>query len=190
MPIKKISSNKNLLLHTCCAPCSCAIIEQLLSEGTRPDLFFYNPNIHPFYEYLQRKASVIAYARKKDLELIDADYDPDNWMAHIKGSENDPERGKRCSLCFDIRLQKTAEYASINHYRSFATTNGVSRWKDLKQVNRSGLNAALAYPELTFIARNWRLNNAQAKASRIIKDEGFYNQTYCGCCFSKNPVIS
>ncbi len=187
MPAINLSDDKTVLLHTCCAPCSCAIIEQLLSEGIRPDLFFYNPNVHPFDEYLQRKASVIAYARKKKLDLIDADYDPETWLALVKGFENEPERGKRCSICFDIRLKKTAEYASTHQYKLFATTNGISRWKDMDQVNHSGRLAALPYSGLAFLDRNWRLDHAQAKASRITKEEQFHTQNYCGCIFSFRP---
>lgn len=185
MPDNDPTDKKSLLLHTCCAPCSCAIIEQLLSEGIRPDLFFYNPNIHPFAEYLQRKASVIAYARKKGLDLIDADYEPEAWLALVQGLEDEPERGKRCAICFAMRFKKTAEYAHEHQYKFFATTNGLSRWKDMGQVNTIGRQAALSCPGLTFLDRNWRLNNALGKASRIIKEERFHAQNYCGCSFSK-----
>ncbi|MBF0387308.1 MAG: epoxyqueuosine reductase QueH [Candidatus Omnitrophica bacterium] len=173
-----------VLLHTCCAPCCGAIIQQCLAEGLRPDIFFYNPNVQPYDEYLQRKASVSAYARKNGLELIDADYDPDVWLAHTKGLEHEPERGKRCIACFAMRLAKTAEYAHAHHYRLFATTNGFSRWKDAEQVNNCGLNAAAPYPGLTFLNRNWRLNNAQSQAAAITKTERFYVQKYCGCLSS------
>lgn len=178
-----------ILLHTCCAPCSCAIIECLLSEGYHPDLYFYNPNIHPFDEYLERKASVIAYARKKELICIDADYEPELWSAQVIGLENEPERGERCRICFEVRLNKTAQYASRHQYDLFATTNGFSRWKDIEQVNAAGRQAARSYSGVTFLERNWRLAKAQETASRIIKEERFYAQSYCGCLYSLQSTL-
>jgi predicted adenine nucleotide alpha hydrolase (AANH) superfamily ATPase len=150
-----------------------------------PVIFFYNPNIHPLQEYLLRKASVAAYAQKMALEVIDGDYDPEYWMSAVKGLESEPERGRRCAKCFDVRLGRTAQYAHDHGFKCFATTNGIGRWKDLKQVNASGHRAAARYPGLTFLDRNWRENDALAKASGISKAEGFFRQTYCGCIYSR-----
>lgn len=182
--------NHRVLLHTCCAPCSCSIIDQLLSEGALPDILFYNPNVHPLDEYLLRKAVVVKYSLKMGLKMIDMDYDPENWFDRVKGLEHEPERGKRCSLCFDMRLERAARYAHDNKYRFFATTNGIGRWKDMDQVNRSGRAAALPFSGLTFLDRNWRLKNSQAKAAQIIKKEQFYAQTYCGCTYSRKLQVS
>lgn len=173
-----------ILLHVCCAPCCCAILEKLLEEGFQPTLFFYNPNIYPKSEYEIRKQSVISFARKRDVPFIDAEYDNNQWMERVRGLENEPERGKRCSVCFDIRLDKAARYAVSEGFSVFATTNGLSRWKDLDQINHSGLFAAKRYPGLTFWDRDWRKGNLQEKAQKTTKEEGFYRQQYCGCRFS------
>ena len=175
----------SILLHVCCAPCSCVIIERLLDEGAQLTVFFYNPNIFPKDEYERRKDSVIAFANKKGVPFIDQDYAHDDWLTRVKGLENEPERGKRCSVCFDQRLERTALYAHEHHYHVFATTNGIGRLKDRHQVDKSGLKAALPYPELTYLVRNWREKDALTRAATISQEENFYRQQYCGCEFSK-----
>ncbi|MBF0594155.1 MAG: epoxyqueuosine reductase QueH [Candidatus Omnitrophica bacterium] len=182
------SKIKTILLHCCCAPCSGAIIDQLISEQITPTLFFYNPNVHPVDEYMRRKSSIEAYALKIDVPFFDADYDPDVWHKAVKGIEKEPERGKRCTACFDLRLEKTALFANKNGFASFATTNGIGRWKDIDQVNAAGLRAAQKYPGLSFLPRNWREGDALTKGARISRREGFYRQTYCGCIYSRNSI--
>jgi predicted adenine nucleotide alpha hydrolase (AANH) superfamily ATPase len=154
-----------------------------------PHALFYNPNIHPRQEYDLRKASVMAYAAKLGRGVVEADYDHEAWEERVKGLEDEPERGQRCTKCFDMRLERTALYAYENRFSQFATTNGFARWKDINQVNRSGILAASRYPGMTFWSRNWRLGNAQILANSISKQEKFYRQNYCGCRFSlKNRV--
>ena len=102
---------QTLLLHTCCAPCSAAIIEWLLANDIRPTLFYCNPNIYPREEYDIRKAECTRYARSLGLDIVDADYDHEAWLAHMKGLEDEPERGRRCLQCFRLRLTATARYA-------------------------------------------------------------------------------
>lgn len=172
------------LLHTCCAPCSGPIIEQLLRGGFSPTIFFYNPNIFPRQEYELRKASVVAFARKLKLVCIDADYDTEKWLDRIKGYEKEQEKGQRCSICFDLRLERTARFAHDNGYTRFATTNGIARWKDLEQVDASGIRAALPYPRLSYMAINWRKKGGITRLAQIAAREGFYKQEYCGCRFS------
>ncbi|MBF0121793.1 MAG: epoxyqueuosine reductase QueH [Candidatus Omnitrophica bacterium] len=173
-----------ILLHVCCAPCSGVIIETLLQEKFLPSLFFYNPNIVPFQEYELRKRSVIAFAQRVGIPFVDADYDHEAWLERVKGLEDERERGQRCSVCFNMRLERSALYAFENKFSVFTTTNGMSPRKDMNQVNDSGLRAASRYPGLTFWARNWRLNGAVERSMGISKKEGFYKQLYCGCPFS------
>lgn len=188
--IKNPTITEKILLHVCCAPCSCAIINTLLDEGYHVDLFFYNPNIDDHIEYEKRKDSVISFAQKKKLIIIDEDDSHALWLDYIKGYEKEHEKGKRCSLCFDMRLQKTAEYAHKHHYQAFATTNGFSTYKNRCQVDTSGLKASLIYPDLLYWGRNWREGNALQKASLITKEENFYRQNYCGCEFSKRKTAN
>ncbi|PIE81359.1 MAG: hypothetical protein CSA10_01355, partial [Cardiobacteriales bacterium] len=93
--------HKKVLLHSCCAPCSGEIMEAMLASNIDYTIFFYNPNIHPRKEYLLRKEENIAFAKKFNITFIDCDYDTDNWFERAKGLEWEPERGIRCTMCFD-----------------------------------------------------------------------------------------
>lgn len=111
-----------VLLHSCCAPCSSAIIECLLANGIRPTVFYYNPNIYPQTEYEIRKSEAIRYVQGLGLDFIDGDYDYSFWRTSMQGMEDEPERGGRCLKCFNLRLAETARYASkarfhpVHHY--------------------------------------------------------------------------
>ena len=87
-------------------------MEALAASEIDTTIYFYNPNIHPFDEYELRKEENIRFAEKIGMPIIDADYDRDEWFVRTKGQENEPERGARCTTCFDMRFQKTAQYAS------------------------------------------------------------------------------
>lgn len=173
-----------VLLHSCCAPCSSAIIECLLANGIRPTVFYFNPNIYPQQEYEVRKAEAIRYARLLDLAFIDADYDYSAWRASVQGLEQEPERGRRCLKCFTLRLTETARYASLHDFSLFTTTLASSRWKSLEQINEAGRHAASLYPGTTFWEQNWRKGGLQDRRNELLKVNGFYNQQYCGCEFS------
>lgn len=173
-----------VLLHTCCAPCSSAIIECLLQHGVTPVIFYCNPNIYPLEEYLKRKNECTRYAESLGLEIVDADYDHEGWLCGVTGLENEPERGSRCLKCFRMRLRKTAEYARDHGFKVITTTLASSRWKSLKQIEEAGLDACADILEVTFWTQNWRKGGLSERRSAIIKEMNFYNQTYCGCEFS------
>lgn len=147
-------------------------------------IFFYNPNIHPQTEYEQRKDENIRYAKQMGVPFIDADYDVDNWFQRVKGLEAEPERGKRCTVCFDMRFERTALYAHEQGFRVFASTLGISRWKDMDQINDAGIRAAGRYPHMTYWTFNWRKQGGSARMIEISKQENFYQQEYCGCVYS------
>ncbi len=129
-----------VLLHTCCAPCSSAIIECMLQQGITPVIYYSNSNIFPLDEYLHRKDECTRYAQSLGLEIVDDDYAHDRWRCEVaKGRENEPERGARCLECFKYRLLRAARYASENGFTVLTTTLASSRWKDLDQVNAAGL---------------------------------------------------
>lgn len=178
------NNGKSLLLHSCCAPCAGEIMEAIAASGIATTIYFYNPNIHPIEEYEIRKDENIRFAEKLGFKFIDADYDKDNWFERIEGLEDEPERGKRCTVCFDMRFERSALFAYENHYDTFATTLGISRWKDLEQINTSGLKAANRYNDLTFWDFNWRKQGGSARMLEISKQEKFYKQEYCGCVYS------
>ncbi|HHF7345673.1 TPA: epoxyqueuosine reductase QueH [Legionella feeleii] len=173
-----------LLLHSCCAPCSGEVMEALLFSKINFSIFFYNPNIHPVQEYEIRKEENIQFAKKHNIPFIDADYDKDNWFARIKGLEWEPERGKRCTACFDMRFERTALYAHEHGFPVISSSLGISRWKDMEQINGSGTRAASRYPHLEYWTYNWRKNGGSERMYEIAKRENFYKQEYCGCVYS------
>lgn len=173
-----------VLLHTCCAPCSSAIIECLLSHDIRPTIYYCNPNIYPAEEYRIRKDECSRYALSLGLDIIDADYDHESWLHAVKGLENEPERGGRCLRCFRLRLADTAHYAHEHGFSVITTTLASSRWKSLEQINQAGHEAVEAYPDVAWWGQNWRKGGLSERRIAIIKEYGFYNQQYCGCEFS------
>ncbi|KTC66493.1 hypothetical protein Lade_1151 [Legionella adelaidensis] len=178
------NGKEKLLLHSCCAPCSGEVMEALLASNINFSIFFYNPNIHPVQEYEIRKQENISFAEKHNIPFIDADYDKDNWFARIKGLEWEPERGKRCTACFDMRFERTALYAHEHGFPVISSSLGISRWKDMNQINDAGVRAAARYPELTYWTYNWRKNGGSERMYAIAKRENFYKQEYCGCVYS------
>ena len=183
-----------VLLHTCCAPCSSAIIEALMKNGITPVIYYCNPNIYPREEYEIRKNECTRYAESLGLEIVDADYDHENWLETVKGLEGEPERGGRCMKCFRLRLLRTAEYARERGIKVITTTLASSRWKSLDQINEAGQWACTEVSsgktpdnpdnKVIWWDHNWRKGGLQERRLQIIKEYGFYNQLYCGCEFS------
>lgn len=185
LPLLSLPNNeKKLLLHSCCAPCSGDIMERLLASGIDYTIFFYNPNIHPLKEYEIRKNENIRFAEKHNVPFIDADYDRDEWFKRAKGMENEPERGIRCTMCFDMRFERSALYAYENGFTVFSSSLGISRWKDMDQINGCGVRAAAHYPGISYWTFNWRKGGGSQRMIEISKQENFYQQEYCGCVYS------
>ncbi len=159
-------------------------MEAMLASGIEYTIFFYNPNIHPRREYEIRKEENIHFAGKMKIPFIDADYDRDNWFARVKGLELEPEKGKRCTVCFDMRLERTVLYAHEHGFKVVTSSLGLSHWKDMNQINDCGVRAAGRYPEMTYWTYNWRKEGGSQRMYEIAKREGFYQQEYCGCVYS------
>ena len=174
---------ERVLLHTCCAPCSSAIIEDMLKHGVRPVIYYCNPNIWPFEEYEVRKNECSRYAEALGLEIVDDDWDHEAWKDYVAGLEDEPERGGRCLLCFRYRLLRAARYAAQTGIGVVTTTLASSRWKSLEQINEAG-EWACRQAGATWWGRNWRKGGLQQRRQDIIREYGFYNQLYCGCEFS------
>ena len=173
-----------VLLHACCAPCSSAIVEWLTEHGVKPTIFYYNPNIFPREEYETRKQESKRHAESLGIRWIDGDYCHEDWLHGVCGLEQEPERGRRCELCFTLRLTATARKARELGFGFFATTLASSRWKSLEQIERAGRQAEQAVEGTVFWAQNWRKGGLQERRNQLLKDYGFYNQLYCGCEFS------
>ena len=182
--IQPLIKDAPVLMHSCCAPCSGELIEALKFSGINFSLLFYNPNIHPKKEYEIRKSENIRFCEKHDIEFIDLDYDTDNWFARTKGMEHEPERGIRCTACFDMRFERTALYAKEHGFPIITSSLGISRWKDMDQINDCGIRAAKPYEGVTYWTFNWRKKGGSERMYKISKEENFYKQEYCGCVYS------
>ena len=134
-----------VLLHSCCAPCEGEVLETMLESGIKPTVFFYNPNIHPKKEYELRKEEDKRFCEKLGLVHHDGDYDVRNWFERVRGMEWEPERGIRCTSCFDMRFERTALFAKEHGFRVFTSCLGISRWKNMAQINGCGERAAARY---------------------------------------------
>ena len=186
-----------LLLHSCCAPCSGAIIESLAkdfrAEGRDPSeamaIFWSNSNICDRQEYDKRKAEILRYAKLFGIEVIEDDYNHQEWLAEVaRGREDAPERGPRCLECFAYRLLRAARYAAANGFDTLTTSLASSRWKSLEQVDEAGRRACSQVDGVQWWGRNWRKGGLQPRRNEIIKEQNFYNQTFCGCEFSKGLI--
>lgn len=175
---------KKLLLHSCCAPCSGEVMQRLLEAGIEYTVFFYNPNIHPLKEYEIRKNENIRFAEKNNVPFVDGDYDREEWFRRAKGMEFEAERGRRCTMCFDMRFERTALYAHEHGFTVFTSSLGISRWKNMGQINDCGTRAAVRYPGMVYWTFNWRKEGGSQRMIEISKQEHFYQQEYCGCVYS------
>lgn len=173
-----------LLMHSCCAPCAGEVLSAVKASGIDTTVYFYNPNIHPVAEYEMRKAEDIRHCEDLGIPHIDGDYDTDNWFDRIRGLENEPERGRRCTVCFDMRFERTALYAAEHGFGLISSTLGISRWKNMTQINEAGVRSASRYPDVTYWTLNWRKQGGAARMIEIAKRKGFYQQEYCGCVYS------
>lgn len=182
-----------MLLHSCCAPCSAAILEWMGQNGYEPTILFYNPNIFPEEEYLRRKNEIVRYAHETGVAIVDLDggnaggpweQQHAQWLDCTVGLEGEPERGRRCLACFKHRLCVAADYAASHGFPLFTTTLASSRWKDIRQINEAGLYAQEQCGRgLTrFWDRNWRKGGLYERRNILARQ--FYNQQYCGCEFS------
>ena len=172
-----------LLLVSCCAPCSCAVIDKLAREKRDFAILFYNPNIQPVEEYEKRRKENERFCQERKVSFITLEYDPENWRQAVKGLENEPERGKRCSVCFHWRLKKAMEYAKENDFAAVTSVFGVSRYKDMDQVNRAAEKAS-EETGVSYDKTNWRKGGLEQSRQKLIKETGMYAQDYCGCPFS------
>lgn len=190
---------KKILLHVCCAPCAIYVVRQLKLDY-EVTMFFYNPNIQPEAEYLRRKAEVEKLSQKEKIDLIVSPYKPEDWLMNIHGFEEEPEGGKRCEICYKIRLEDAAKYASFNDFEYFSTTLTVSPHKPAPKVNQIGKEIANSINndvengensghKILFLEADWKKQDGFKKACEMSHAEGFYRQDYCGCIYSKRNKI-
>lgn len=184
--LESIKEPKRLLLHSCCAPCSSHVISYL-TKYFDITILYYNPNISPKEEYDKRKQEQIRLIKEIDktnkIDIIDCDYDNDLYESSIKGYENCPERGDRCTICFNLRLDKTAQIASENNYDYFCTTLTVSPYKNSKLINEIGLAKQKKY-NVKWLYSDFKKENGYKHSIELSHKYGLYRQDYCGCKYS------
>lgn len=176
--------NNKLLLHCCCAPCAAYSIKFLKEQGYDVTLFFYNPNIFPKEEYGRRLSELEKFAQNENYQLIIQEADFENWRQLIWGYESEPEKGKRCFLCYQTRLAKTAQKAQELNYDYFTTTLSISPHKSYEMIKE--ISTALENQlGINYLDVNLKKNDGYKKSVALSKEYGFYRQDYCGCEFSK-----
>ena len=178
----KLEDKKRLLLHTCCAPCSPYVVE-LLQREFEVIAFFYNPNIHPLEEYQHRLEETKQFCKKARIELITGNYDVDQWFHLTRGMEKEKEGGKRCKLCYQMRLEKAVSVAKKNSCSHLTTTLTVSPHKKAAVINQIGSELQKGY-SITFYEADFKKHDGFKKSCELSKEYGFYRQNYCGCIYS------
>ncbi len=174
---------KKLLLHTCCGPCVTVPLERL-RESFQVTCYFYNPNIHPRKEYQNRLEELKRLLQQLDAEIIVAEYDTRVWFDAVKGLEDEPEGGKRCEVCFRLRLEKTAQTAKEKGFDAFTTVMSISPHKNFKLLNEIGNELARKYG-VEYIEANFKKKDGFKRSVELSKKYNLYRQDYCGCVFSK-----
>jgi predicted adenine nucleotide alpha hydrolase (AANH) superfamily ATPase len=171
---------KEILLHICCGVCASSVVQRLRQENFFVLGFFYNPNIHPETEYLKREGVAKQVAHILKFELIPAVYDKDNWFVKTKGLEDEPEGGRRCSICFRMRLEQTQRKAIQMNISRFTTTLTVSPHKNSAIINDIGK----AISPSGFLAYDFKKQDGFKLANKFAKQYNLYRQDYCGCMYS------
>jgi epoxyqueuosine reductase len=175
-----------LLLHTCCAPCLVYPLSELRKESVSVDLFFYNPNIHPYYEHIRRKEQLVRFAEQNALNVVqpfDEEELKESEHAVLERRWNSYPEAQRCDRCYRTRLERTAEYASMNGYDAFSTTLLGSIYQNHARIVEIGNEMAERFG-VAFYYRDYRTGFREGQQSA--RDQGIYRQKYCGCICSLN----
>lgn len=182
--IKELNGRRpNLLLHSCCGPCSTSVIERL-KEYFVLVVYYYNPNIFPKEEYLRREEEQKLYLESLGIKYILGDYEKDRYESAIKGLELEPEGGSRCGVCFKLRLESTAKMADELNIEYFTTTLTVSTHKSSNVINEIGREVANDH-RVEYLVSDFKKNDGYRKSTMMSQELGMYRQDYCGCLYSK-----
>ena len=184
--IKKLDYKPTLLLHSCCGPCSTQVLTYLC-PFFNITVLYYNPNIEPIEEYIKRKNEQIRFIKEfnhDNINFLDCDYDNENYEELIKGLEKEPERGKRCYVCYRMRMEKTASTAKDNGYDYFCTTLSVSPYKNALWINEIGRELEDKY-KVKWLYSDFKKKDGYKKSILLSQKYNLYRQNYCGCVYSK-----
>ena len=182
---KTLEKGTRILLHSCCAPCSSACLERL-KENFSVTVLYYNPNIDEREEYEKRKAEQIRFLEETGwADILDCDYENEAFEEMAKGLEAEPERGKRCYLCYELRLEKTAKIAKEKGFEWFCTTLSLSPYKNAEWLNEIGNRVGEKYG-VKFLPSDFKKKGGYHRSVELSSEYGLYRQDFCGCRFSKN----
>ena len=184
--INSLEYKPNLLLHSCCGPCSTQVLS-FLAPYFNITVLYYNPNIEPFSEYEKRKQEQIRFIKEfnhSNITFLDCDYDNNAFTEAVKGLENEKEGGARCPVCFRVRLEKTARVAKEKKYDFFGTTLTVSPYKNSKQINLIGHALEKRY-NVKFLYSDFKKKDGYKKSIELSKQYNLYRQNYCGCNYGR-----
>lgn len=185
--IENLSSTPTLLIHACCAPCSSYVIEYL-SKYFHINILYYNPNITNAEEYNYRLSEeerlINELPVKNPVKLIKGDYNPEVFMEAVKGLENEPEGGKRCEKCFELRLREAAEKCRETGADYFLTTLTISPLKNAEKINEIGSRIADEY-KVKYLPSDFKKKNGYKRSIELSEEYNLYRQNYCGCVFSR-----
>lgn len=187
----KTLDNPRVLLHSCCGPCSTACIERIAPEYNI-SIYFYNPNITDREEYERRKENQIKFIneynrnsnREYKIDFIEGDYDPWNFIKVSELFKDEPEGGKRCHLCFELRLARTAEYAAMHDFDTYGTTLTVSPHKNYNVISEIGKKFAGIYG-VGFLDIDFKKKDGFKRSIELSKEYDLYRQDFCGCEYSR-----
>ena len=175
---------QKLLLHSCCGPCSSAVLERLVEEYD-VTVLYYNPNIQPQAEYEKRKAEQLRLIAEvyPQVGVLDCDYCANDYITAVRGLEKEKEGGARCKVCFELRLRYCAQKAKQNNFDIFATTLSVSPYKNAELINQIGLNLQSEIG-INYLVSDFKKKNGYLRSIELAKKYNLYRQNYCGCMYS------
>ena len=183
--LEKFENKKRLLLHSCCAPCSSAVISRL-RDYFDITILYYNPNIEPIEEYLRRKEEQVRFLKEFDsnIKILDIDYDNESFKKISKNLEHEKEGGARCHKCYYLRLEKTLKIAIDNNFEYFGTTLTVSPYKNSDYINEIGLKLEASYNStVKYLVSDFKKREGYKRSIELSKQYNLYRQDYCGCLY-------
>ena len=182
--INNLNNKPKLLLHACCGVCSSAVLERLYPYFDIT-ILFYNPNIYPKTEYYKRLETQREIINKMNLEvdILEVDYDNEEFIKISKGLEDEKEGGNRCTKCYHLRLEKTAILAKKHGFEYFCTTLSISPYKDAEKLNKIGKILEEKY-QIKYLYSDFKKKEGYKRSTELAKQYNLYRQNYCGCEYS------
>jgi predicted adenine nucleotide alpha hydrolase (AANH) superfamily ATPase len=186
--LRSLTSRPRLLLHSCCGPCSSAVIEYL-RQYFDLTVLYYNPNIQPETEYARRLAAQKQLISRMcpEVELLELGWDGPCFDEAVRGLEGEPEGGARCTACFALRLERTAREAAAGSFDFFCTTLTVSPHKDPQRINSIGRALAERYG-VAWLPSDFKKREGYKRSIQLSREYNLYRQDYCGCLYGKSPT--